>query len=56
MTIKHQSPFKEGEVSQIQKRLLDSARTRHAENMVKRDAYRALFGDEWFKGETVAQT
>lgn len=53
MTIKHQSPFKEGEVLQIQKRLLDSARTRHAENMVKREADRALFGDEWFKGETV---
>lgn len=53
MTIKHQSPFKEGEVSQIQKRLLDSARARHAENMVKSEAYRALFGDEWFKGETV---
>ncbi|EZP68817.1 hypothetical protein [Pseudomonas sp. RIT357] len=53
MTIRHQSPFKEGEVSQIQKRLLDSARTRHAENLVKREAYRALFGDEWFEGETV---
>ncbi|MDU8604806.1 hypothetical protein [Pseudomonas syringae group sp. 247E2] len=53
MTIRHQSPFKEGEVFQIQKRLLDSARTRHAENMVKREAYRALFGDEWFEGETV---
>ncbi|WP_050586345.1 hypothetical protein [Pseudomonas syringae] len=52
MTIRHQSPFKEGEVFQIQKRLLDSARTRHAENMVKREAYRALFGDEWFEGET----
>lgn len=53
MTIKHQNPFKEGEVLQIQKRLLDSARTRHAENMVEREAYRALFGDEWFKGEAV---
>lgn len=53
MTIRHQSPFKEGEVLQIQKRLLDSARTRHAEIMVKREAYRALFGDEWFEGETV---
>ncbi|BCS42749.1 hypothetical protein ALP77_00289 [Pseudomonas amygdali pv. tabaci] len=53
MTIKHQSPFKEGEVLQIQKRLLDSARIRHAENMVKREAYRALFGDEWFEGEAV---
>ncbi|WP_162999697.1 hypothetical protein [Pseudomonas viridiflava] len=53
MTRKHQNPFKEGEVLQIQKRLLDSARTRHAGNMVEREAYRALFGDEWFKGETV---
>ena len=53
MTIRHQSPFKEGEVLQIQKRLLDSARTRHAENIVEREAYRALFGDEWFKGEMV---
>ena len=54
MIIKHQSPFKEGEVSQIQERLLDSARTRHAENMVERDAYRALFGDDWCEGEAVA--
>ncbi|QGL59547.1 hypothetical protein POR16_04280 [Pseudomonas coronafaciens pv. oryzae str. 1_6] len=53
MTIRHQSPFKEGEVLQIQRRLLDSARTRHAENLVERKAYRALFGDEWFEGETV---
>lgn len=54
MTIKHQSPFKEGEVLQIQNRLLDSARTLHAENMVERDAYRALFGDDWFEGGAVA--
>ncbi|WP_426143220.1 hypothetical protein [Pseudomonas sp. DWP3-1-2] len=54
MTIKHQSPFKEGEVLQIQNRLLDSARTRHAENMVEREAYRALFGDDWLEGEAVA--
>jgi hypothetical protein len=53
MTIKHQSLFKEGEVLQIQKRLLDSARIRHAENMVKREAYRALFGDDWLEGEKV---
>lgn len=53
MIIKHQSPFKEGEVLQIQKRLLDSARSRHAENMVKREAYRALFGDDWLEDETV---
>ena len=54
MTIKHQSPFKEGEVLQIQKRLLNSARSRHAESMVKREAYRALFGDDWLEqGETV---
>lgn len=53
MTSKHQNPFKEGEVLQIEKRLLDSARTRHAGNMVEREAFRALFGDEWFKGETV---
>lgn len=53
MTIKHQSPFKEGEVLQIQKRLLDSARSRHAETMVERKAYRALFGDDWLEGETV---
>lgn len=53
MTIRHQSPFKEGEVLQIQRRLLDSARTRHAENLAERKAYRALFGDEWFEDETV---
>lgn len=53
MTIKLQSPFKEGEVLQIQKRLLDSARTRHAENMVEREAHRALFGDDWLEGEAV---
>lgn len=54
MTIKHQSPFKEGEVFEIQKRLIESFSRCHAENMVKREAYRALFGDDWFEqGETV---
>ena len=53
MTIKHHSPFKEGEVLQIQKRLLDSARSLHAESMVKREAYNALFGDDWFESDMV---
>jgi hypothetical protein len=48
MTINHQSPFREGQVLQIQTRLLSSARNRHAESMVQRQAYRHLFGDEWF--------
>ena len=48
MTINHQSPFREGQVSQIQTRLLSSARNRHAESMVQRQVYRHLFGDEWF--------
>lgn len=48
MTTNHQSPFKEGEVLEIQTRLLSSARNRHAESMVQRQAYRNLFGDEWF--------
>ena len=54
MTIKHQSPFKEGEVSDIQNRLIESFSHRHAENMVTREAYRVLFGDDWLEqGETV---
>ena len=48
MTINHQSPFKKGEVLKIQTRLLSSARNRRAETMVQRQAYRNLFGDEWF--------
>jgi hypothetical protein len=51
MTSKHQSPFKEGEVLRIKKRLLDSARRHHAENIVKREALNALFGDDWFESE-----
>lgn len=53
MTIKHQSPFKEGEVSEIQNRLIESFSHRHAENMVTREACRALFGDDWLEGKTV---
>lgn len=54
MTIKHQSPFKEGEVSEIQNRLMESFSHRHAENMAKREAYRDLFGGDWLEqGETV---
>ncbi|EZI27596.1 hypothetical protein [Pseudomonas extremaustralis] len=47
MTTNHQSPFKEGEVLEIQTRLLSSARNRHAESMAQRQAYRNLFGDDW---------
>lgn len=54
MNIKHQSPFKEGEVSEIQKRLIESFSRRHAESMVEREASKALFGDDWLEqGETV---
>lgn len=49
MTINHQGPFKEGEVLQIQTRLLSSARNRHAESMAQRQAYRNLFGDDWIE-------
>ncbi|VVO31997.1 hypothetical protein [Pseudomonas fluorescens] len=49
MTTNHQSPFKEGEVLEIQTRLLSSARNRHAESMAQRQAYRNLFGDDWIE-------
>lgn len=49
MTTNHQSPFKEGEVLEIQTRLLSSARNRHAESMAPRQAYRNLFGDDWIE-------
>lgn len=49
MTTNHQSPFKEGEVLEIQIRLLSSARNRHAESMAQRQAYRNLFGDDWIE-------
>lgn len=54
MDIKHQSPFKEGEVSEIQKRLIEGFSRRHTENMMEREASRALFGHDWLEqGETV---
>ncbi|WP_413703758.1 hypothetical protein [Pseudomonas sp. Pseusp16] len=49
MTFKHQSPFKEGEVLEIQARLLESANRLHAESIVDRGRYRALFGTDWFE-------
>lgn len=48
MTIKHQSPFKEGEVSQILQRLHDSELRRHAEAIATRDSFRTQFGGDWF--------
>ena len=48
MTTNHQSP-KEGEVLEIQIRLLSSVRNRHAESMAQRQAYRNLFGDDWIE-------
>ena len=54
MTIKHQSPFKEGEVPQILQRLRDSELRRHAEAIATRDLVRAQFEDDWFaNGEAV---
>jgi hypothetical protein len=49
MTFKHQSPFKEGEAFEVQKRLLESSNRRHAESIANRNAYRALFGARWFE-------
>ncbi|MSU95334.1 hypothetical protein EB795_15600 [Pseudomonas mandelii] len=49
MTTNHQSPFKDGEVLEIQTRLLSSARNRHAESMAQRQAYRNLFGTDWIE-------
>lgn len=51
MTIKHQSPFKEGEVSQILQRLHDSELRRHAEAIATRDSFRSQFGGDWFANE-----
>lgn len=54
MTLNHQSPFKEGEVSQILQRLRDSEIRNHAEAIATRDAFRAQFGGDWIGGvETV---
>jgi hypothetical protein len=54
MTIKHQGPFKEGEVSQILQRLHDSELRRHAEAIATRDSLRTQFGGDWFaSGEAV---
>ncbi|MHC8412554.1 hypothetical protein ACYZTR_21190 [Pseudomonas sp. Hz4] len=48
MTFKHQSPFKEGEVSQILQNLRDSDRRLHEEEIAERDKFRAQFGGGWF--------
>lgn len=57
MTFKHQSPFKEGEVSQILQSLRDSEQRRHAEAIAARDAFRVQFGGDWFASEeTVGAT
>lgn len=54
MTIKYQSPFKEGEVPQILQKLRDSELRRHAEEIASRDSFRAQFGDDWFAyGDTI---
>lgn len=50
MTLNHQSPFKEGEVSQILQRLRDSDLRNHAEAIATRDAFRAQFGGDWIAG------
>lgn len=49
MIFKQQSPFKEGEVLEIQARLLESANRLHAESIADRGRYRALFGTDWFE-------
>lgn len=48
MTFKHQSPFKEGEVSQVLQSLRESHRRLHEEAIAERDALRAQFGGDWF--------
>lgn len=51
MTFKYQSPFKQGEVPQILKKLHDSELRRHAEQIATRDSIRALFGEDCFTDE-----
>ncbi|WP_333689924.1 hypothetical protein [Pseudomonas syringae] len=48
MTSNHQSPFKAGEVLEIQQRLLASARRRHADSIADGRRDRALWDDGWF--------
>lgn len=54
MKVEHQSLFKEGEVLQIQKRMLESARSLHAKSIQERDACRAIFGDDWLVHDEIA--
>lgn len=54
MTFKHQSPFKEGEVSQILQSLRDSDRRLHEEAIAERAALRAQFGGDWIANEETA--
>lgn len=54
MTFKHQSPFKEGEVSQILQNLRDSDRRLHEEAIAERAALRAQFGSDWIANEETA--
>jgi hypothetical protein len=56
MTFKHQSPFKEGEVTEILQRLRDSQMRLHSEAVSSRDALRDQFGSDWFAGVTVTET
>lgn len=54
MIMKHQSPFKEGEVPQILQNLRDSELRRHTEEIATRDLVRTQFGEDWFaNGEAV---
>lgn len=49
MSAHQQSPFEEGEVPEIQKRLRESYAQRHAASMMKREAFKAFFGDDWLE-------
>lgn len=49
MSAYQQSPFKEGEVPDIQKRLSESYAQRHAARMMEREAFEALLGDGWIE-------
>lgn len=51
VTFRHQSPFKEGEVPLILKRLRDSDLRRHADAIAARNSFRAKFGCDWFASE-----
>lgn len=54
MKVEHQILFKDGEVLQIQNRMLESARSLHAKSIQERDACRAIFGHDWLVHDETA--